>query len=88
MRGRTDYPGRADDVINPWVIRFDADGRATEFTEWYLRRPRPPDPPQASRVLVGIDLSSTGAGVRVFFTGIFPVHGPISEASGCRWVVV
>jgi hypothetical protein len=23
---------------NLWVIRFDADGRCREFTEWYMRR--------------------------------------------------
>lgn len=29
---------------NLWVIRFAEDGRATEFTEWYMRHPEePPD---------------------------------------------
>lgn len=39
IEGRTDYPSRADDYINLWVIRFAGDGRATEFTEWYMARP-------------------------------------------------
>jgi hypothetical protein len=24
---------------NCWVIRFDAEGRCREFTEWYIKRP-------------------------------------------------
>jgi hypothetical protein len=26
---------------NCFVIRFDSDGRCVEFTEWYVRRPKP-----------------------------------------------
>jgi ketosteroid isomerase-like protein len=38
VQGRTEY--RADkDYLNLWIIRLDADGRATEFTEWYMPRP-------------------------------------------------
>jgi ketosteroid isomerase-like protein len=29
---------------NLWVIRFAADGRATSFTEWYMRHPDETDP--------------------------------------------
>ncbi|MWB98752.1 nuclear transport factor 2 family protein [Agromyces seonyuensis] len=39
VQGRTGYEDRAD-YLNLWVIRFAADGRATEFTEWYLPRPK------------------------------------------------
>ena len=38
VQGRTEY--RADkDYLNLWIIRLDADGRANEFTEWYMPRP-------------------------------------------------
>jgi ketosteroid isomerase-like protein len=34
--------GRVDRVYdNCFVLRFDADGRCREFTEWYVKRPRP-----------------------------------------------
>jgi SnoaL-like domain len=34
--------GRVDKVYdNCFVIRFDADGRCREFTEWYVKRPAP-----------------------------------------------
>lgn len=38
------YYRNADGVVdkifdNCFVIRFDADGRCTEFTEWYMQRP-------------------------------------------------
>lgn len=39
VQGRTEYPDR-DDYLNLWIIRLDGDGRATEYTEWYLARPR------------------------------------------------
>lgn len=44
--GTTHYrpaPGRAPDKVfdNCFVIRFDADGRCHEFTEWYMQRPTP-----------------------------------------------
>jgi ketosteroid isomerase-like protein len=39
VEGRTDYP--AEKLYdNLWIIRLDADGRATHFTEWYMERPR------------------------------------------------
>ena len=39
VEGRTDYP--AEKLYdNLWVIRLDADGRATRFTEWYMARKR------------------------------------------------
>lgn len=34
--------GSADKVYdNCFVLRFDDEGRCTEFTEWYMRRPEP-----------------------------------------------
>lgn len=38
VQGRTDYPAERD-YLNLWVIRFAPDGRAREFTEWYMPRP-------------------------------------------------
>ncbi|MFK4731247.1 nuclear transport factor 2 family protein [Agromyces mediolanus] len=38
VQGRTEYPAERD-YLNLWVIRFADDGRAAEFTEWYLARP-------------------------------------------------
>lgn len=38
VQGRTDYPAERD-YLNLWVIRFAPDGRASEFTEWYMPRP-------------------------------------------------
>lgn len=38
VEGRTEYPAERD-YLNLWVVRFADDGRATEFTEWYLARP-------------------------------------------------
>jgi ketosteroid isomerase-like protein len=38
VQGRTEYPAERD-YLNLWVIRFAEDGRAEEFTEWYLARP-------------------------------------------------
>jgi hypothetical protein len=26
---------------NCFVMRFDSDGRCREFTEWYMKRPKP-----------------------------------------------
>lgn len=37
VQGRTEYPAERD-YLNLWVIRFAADGRASEFTEWYMPR--------------------------------------------------
>jgi hypothetical protein len=28
---------------NCFILRFDGEGRCTEFTEWYMRRPEPPE---------------------------------------------
>jgi hypothetical protein len=39
---RPDPDAAASKVFdNCFVMRFDADGRCREFTEWYVRRPRP-----------------------------------------------
>ncbi|WP_307377574.1 nuclear transport factor 2 family protein [Microbacterium sp. W4I20] len=38
VEGRTKYPAERD-YLNLWVVRLDAEGRATEFTEWYMPRP-------------------------------------------------
>jgi hypothetical protein len=37
----TEAPGGPvkDVYDNCWVLRFDADGRCSEFTEWYMKRP-------------------------------------------------
>lgn len=37
VEGDTDYGERA--YANLWVIRFADGGRATAFTEWYMKRP-------------------------------------------------
>ena len=38
---RTEPGGPVDKVYdNCFVMRFDADGRCREFTEWYVKRPR------------------------------------------------
>ncbi|QAY74745.1 hypothetical protein ET445_16785 [Agromyces protaetiae] len=39
IQGRTVYPARGNDYVNLWVLRLADDGRATEFTEWYMPRP-------------------------------------------------
>lgn len=41
VQGRTEYPAERD-YLNLWIIRLDAEGRATEFTEWYMPRPHSP----------------------------------------------
>jgi ketosteroid isomerase-like protein len=38
VQGRTEYPAEKD-YLNLWIIQLDADGRATEYTEWYMPRP-------------------------------------------------
>lgn len=38
VQGRTEYPAERD-YINLWIVRLADDGRATEFTEWYMPRP-------------------------------------------------
>jgi len=39
LLGTTVYRQPQRTYENLWVIRFDADGRCTEFTEWYMQRP-------------------------------------------------
>lgn len=41
VQGVTSYPGENPPKTydNLWVIRLQADGRAREFTEWYILRP-------------------------------------------------
>lgn len=40
VRGRTDYAATADDpavqYANLWLVRFDGQGRARSFTEWWM----------------------------------------------------
>jgi hypothetical protein len=31
--------GRVLTWVDGWVIRLDAEGRCTEFTEWWMRHP-------------------------------------------------
>ena len=38
VQGRTEYPAEKD-YLNLWIVRLGSDGRATEFTEWYMPRP-------------------------------------------------
>ena len=38
IEGRTKYPAERD-YVNLWIVRLDAEGRATSFTEWYIPRP-------------------------------------------------
>lgn len=38
VQGRTQYPSERD-YLNLWVVRLTPDGRASEFTEWYMPRP-------------------------------------------------
>ena len=41
----TEPGGALDEVFdNCFVMRFDQAGRCREFTEWYIRRPRPGEP--------------------------------------------
>ncbi|KAB2341370.1 nuclear transport factor 2 family protein [Actinomadura rudentiformis] len=40
IRARTDYPALGETYSNLWVICFAPDGRATEFTEWWMEHPR------------------------------------------------
>ncbi|MPZ96326.1 MAG: hypothetical protein GEU96_15780 [Propionibacteriales bacterium] len=36
VKGATSYLAEGLDLVNLWVLRFDAEGRATEFTEWWM----------------------------------------------------
>jgi ketosteroid isomerase-like protein len=38
VQGKTFYPAEKD-YLNLWIVRLDNDGRATEYTEWYMPRP-------------------------------------------------
>lgn len=38
VQGETIYP-ESSDYSNLWVIRLEEDGRASEFTEWWMERP-------------------------------------------------
>jgi len=38
VQGRTEYPAERD-YLNLWIVQLDQDGRAEEFTEWYMPRP-------------------------------------------------
>ncbi len=41
VRGWTVYKNPAREYSNIWLIRFDKDGKATEFTEWFREKPKP-----------------------------------------------
>ena len=38
VRGWTQYLNPEREYSNIWVIRFDEQGRSTEFTEWWMKR--------------------------------------------------
>ncbi|MET1087828.1 MAG: nuclear transport factor 2 family protein [Arthrobacter sp.] len=38
VQGYTDYIGDRPSYDNLWIIRLTADGRASEFTEWFMER--------------------------------------------------
>ena len=44
VQGETVYHRPPHSYSNLWVIRLDAEGRCTEFTEWWMRHPEPPGP--------------------------------------------
>ncbi|MFW8745197.1 YybH family protein [Mesorhizobium japonicum] len=44
VRAVTDYVHHGDVYDNLWVVEFAADGRASGFTEWYVKRPVVEDP--------------------------------------------
>jgi uncharacterized protein (TIGR02246 family) len=39
VQGETVYRNPPRTYTNLWVIRLDAEGRCTEFTEWWMQRP-------------------------------------------------
>lgn len=41
IEGTTDYPARTITYSNLWVIRWGADDRADEFTEWWMDQSDP-----------------------------------------------
>jgi uncharacterized protein (TIGR02246 family) len=40
VQGETVYRDPPHTFSNLWVIRLDADGRCTEFTEWWMEHPK------------------------------------------------
>lgn len=40
VRGWTVYKDPPREYSNIWLIRFDADGKCTEFTEWFKEKPK------------------------------------------------
>ena len=38
VQGRTTYLDDRPSYENLWVVRLDADGRASGFTEWFMER--------------------------------------------------
>lgn len=38
--GESRYPGEGKTYSNIFVCRFDADGRCTEFREWFMAKPK------------------------------------------------
>jgi uncharacterized protein (TIGR02246 family) len=43
IQGETVYHTPPHTYSNLWVIRLDAEGRCTEFTEWWMGHPKPDD---------------------------------------------
>ncbi len=41
VEGVTRHPQDEHDTVNLWVVRLTPDGRASSFTEWYKKSPRP-----------------------------------------------
>ncbi|SRR6266487_4694297 len=39
VQGEVAYPAEGNAYSNLWVIRLDGDGRCSEFTEWWMRKP-------------------------------------------------
>ena len=39
VQGETVYRTTSQTYSNLWIIRFDAEGRCTEFTEWWMQHP-------------------------------------------------
>ncbi|MFI5255454.1 MAG: nuclear transport factor 2 family protein [Candidatus Limnocylindrales bacterium] len=44
IRGRTTYVKPSITYENLWLVRFDRVGRATEFIEYWIQHPKPPQP--------------------------------------------
>jgi uncharacterized protein (TIGR02246 family) len=44
VQGKTIYHNPPRTYSNLWVIRLDAEGRCTEFTEWWMQHPDPRSP--------------------------------------------